>query len=43
MHFDSYELSIHVNIADTGSNAELFQLVNLAGAYRTSEVSKIDS
>ena len=42
MHFDRDEFSVHVNVFDSCSNAELFQLVQLAGSNRTPEIGKIN-
>ena len=42
MHFDRDEFSVHVNIFDSCSNAELLQLVQLAGSNRTPEIGKIN-
>ena len=32
MHFNSYEFSIHINVFDSGCNAEFLQFIKLAGA-----------
>ena len=42
MHFNSHEFSIHINVFDSGCNAEFLQFIKLAGANRTSEISKIN-
>ena len=42
MHFDRDKFSVHVNVFDSCSNAELFQLVQLAGSNRTPEIGKIN-
>ena len=42
MHFYCHKLSIHIDIFDTGGNTEFFQLVQLAGPYRTAKISKIN-
>ena len=42
MHFDRDEFSVHVNVFDPCGNAELFQLVQLAGSNRTQEICKIN-
>ena len=43
MHLDRHKLSIHINVFDAGSNTKFFQLVQLAGPYRTAKIGKINS
>ena len=43
MHFDGHEFTIHINVFDSGCNAQFFQLVQLACADFTAEVSEIYS
>ena len=43
MHFDGHEFTIHINVFDSGCNTQFFQLVQLACADFTAEVSEIYS
>ena len=41
MHFDGHEFTIHINVFDSGCNAQFFQLVQLACADLAAEVGEI--
>ena len=42
MHLNGYKFSVHVNVSDSGSNTELFQLIKLTGSHRTTKICKIN-